>query len=100
MRLDVSYKVQSLLKILGSKRFFFCDKNYGNFSFTNQFLDFDRIFHIVILLKVGPDKIYAYTYNSANISAWRAAMVAEVPCNLTPRHPPSQVLDNLPRYGC
>jgi hypothetical protein len=21
------------------------------------------------------------------------------PCNLTPRHPPSQVLDNLPRYG-
>ena len=29
----------------------------------------------------------------------RAAMVAEVPCNLTPRHPPSQVVDNLPRYG-
>ena len=29
----------------------------------------------------------------------RAAMVAKVPCNLTPRHPPSQVLDNLPRYG-
>ena len=28
-----------------------------------------------------------------------AAMVAKVPCNLTPRHPPSQVLDNLPRYG-
>ena len=31
--------------------------------------------------------------------ALRAAMVAEVPCNLTPRHPTSQVLDNLPRYG-
>jgi hypothetical protein len=28
-----------------------------------------------------------------------AAMVAKVPCNLTPRHPPSQVVDNLPRYG-
>jgi hypothetical protein len=27
-----------------------------------------------------------------------AATVAEVPCNLTPRRPPSQVLDNLPRY--
>jgi hypothetical protein len=27
----------------------------------------------------------------------RAAMVAEVPCNLTPRHPPGQVVDNLPR---
>jgi hypothetical protein len=29
------------------------------------------------------------------------AMVAEVPCNLTPRHPPRsiQVVDNLPRYG-
>ena len=32
-------------------------------------------------------------------SATIAAMVAEVPCNLTPRHPPSQVVDNLPRYG-
>ena len=31
--------------------------------------------------------------------AGAAAMVAEVPCNLTPQHPPSQVLDNLPRYG-
>ena len=30
---------------------------------------------------------------------FHAAMVAKVPCNLTPRHPPSQVLDNLPRYG-
>jgi hypothetical protein len=29
-----------------------------------------------------------------------AAMVAKVPCNLTPRHPRSQVVDNLPRYGC
>ena len=29
-----------------------------------------------------------------------AAMVAEVLCNLTPRHPPSQTVDNLPRYGC
>jgi hypothetical protein len=26
-------------------------------------------------------------------------MIAEVLCNLTPRHPPSQVVDNLPRYG-
>ena len=26
-------------------------------------------------------------------------MVAEVSCNLTPRHPPSRVLDYLPRYG-
>jgi hypothetical protein len=25
--------------------------------------------------------------------------VAKVPCNLTPRHPPRQVVDNLPRYG-
>ena len=31
-------------------------------------------------------------------SAAAAAMVAEVPCNLTPRHPPSQVVDNLPHY--
>ena len=30
----------------------------------------------------------------------RAAMVAEVPCNLTPRHPPSQVVDDLPHYRC
>jgi hypothetical protein len=29
----------------------------------------------------------------------QAAMVAKLPCNLTPRHPPSQVLDNLPRYA-
>ena len=29
----------------------------------------------------------------------RAAMVAKVPCSLTPRHPPSQVVDNLPRYA-
>ena len=29
----------------------------------------------------------------------RAAMVAEVPCDLTSRQPPSQVVDNLPRYG-
>ena len=28
-----------------------------------------------------------------------AAMVAEASCNLTPRHPPSQVLDNLPEIG-
>jgi hypothetical protein len=28
-----------------------------------------------------------------------AAMVAEVPCNLTPRHPPSEVLDNLVEIG-
>ena len=28
-----------------------------------------------------------------------AAMVAEVLYNLTPRHPPSQVVDNLPRYA-
>ena len=27
-----------------------------------------------------------------------AAMAAEVPCNLTPRRPPSQVVDNLPHY--
>jgi hypothetical protein len=27
------------------------------------------------------------------------AMVAKAPCNLTPRHPPSQVLDNLPEIG-
>ena len=27
------------------------------------------------------------------------SMVAKVPCNLTPGHPPSQVLDNLPLYG-
>jgi hypothetical protein len=29
-----------------------------------------------------------------------AAMVAEVPCNLTPRRPSSQVVDNLPHYRC
>jgi hypothetical protein len=28
-----------------------------------------------------------------------AAMVAKVLCNRTPRHPPSQVLDNLPEIG-
>jgi hypothetical protein len=28
-----------------------------------------------------------------------AAMVAKVLCNLTPRHPPSQVLDNLPEIA-
>ena len=31
--------------------------------------------------------------------ALHAAMVAKVPCNLTPRRPPSQVVDNLPQYG-
>jgi hypothetical protein len=30
----------------------------------------------------------------------RADMVAEVPCNLTPRHPPSQVLDIRDQIGC
>ena len=34
-----------------------------------------------------------------NVVYTDAAMVAKVPCNLTPRHPPSQVLDNLPRYA-
>jgi hypothetical protein len=33
------------------------------------------------------------------IAMLAAAMVAKVPCNLTPRHPPSQVVDNLPRYA-
>jgi hypothetical protein len=37
---------------------------------------------------------YAWYYTKQD-----ATMVAEVSCNLTPRHPPSQVLDNLPRYG-
>jgi hypothetical protein len=32
-------------------------------------------------------------------AAWQLPRVAKVPCNLTPRHPPSQVVDNLPRYG-
>ena len=43
-----------------------------------------------------PWKKYA-TLGAAHRAA-HAAMVAEVPCNLAPRHPPSQVLDNLPRY--
>ena len=55
MRLDVSYNMCSKL---GSKHFF--QQNYGNFSFTNPFLDFDCIFPIVILFKVGPDRIYAH----------------------------------------
>ena len=29
----------------------------------------------------------------------RRMMVAKVPCNLTPRHPLGQVVDNLPHYG-
>ena len=32
------------------------------FSFANPFSDFDCIFPSVIFLKVGPDKIYAYTH--------------------------------------
>jgi hypothetical protein len=56
MRLGVSY---NLCSKLGSKLIFFLGQNYGNFSFANPFLDFDCIFPIVILLKVGPDKVYA-----------------------------------------
>ena len=38
-------------------------------------------------------------YSAAGRStAEGAAMVAKVPSNLTPRHPPSQVVDNMPRY--
>ena len=33
------------------------------------------------------------------VAAASATMVAEVPYNLTPRHPPSHVVDNLPRHG-
>ena len=55
MRLDVSY---NLCSKLGSKLIFW-DEIMGNFSFVNPFLDFDCIFLIVILFKVGPDRIYA-----------------------------------------
>ena len=36
---------------------------------------------------------------SKNSNPIPSAMVAEVPCNLTPRHPPGQVVDNLHRYA-
>ena len=38
-------------------------------------------------------------YESTQSRRLNASMVAEVPYNLTPRHPPSQVVDNLPRYA-
>jgi hypothetical protein len=37
--------------------------------------------------------------NDSTIEVANAAMVAKVLCNVTPRYPPSQVLDNLPRYA-
>jgi hypothetical protein len=50
--------------------------------------------------------LYTHTQNPGTcfrgtlVSGLNAAtMVAKVSCNLTPRHPPSQVVDNLPRYG-
>ena len=42
---------------------------------------------------------YAAHARLSTINPLRAAMVAEVPCNMTPRYPPSQGLANLPRYG-
>ena len=59
MRLDASY---NLCSQLGSKLIF--GRNYGNFSFTRPFSDFDGIFRIVILLQVGPDRIYANSSRS------------------------------------
>jgi hypothetical protein len=56
MRLHVSY---NLCSKLGSKLIF--GRNYGKFSFTKLFSNFDCIFLIVIPLKVGPDEIYAHT---------------------------------------
>ena len=40
-----------------------------------------------------------HVVNLSKTSRHRAAMVAEAPCNLTGPHPPSQVVDNLPRYA-
>jgi hypothetical protein len=50
-------QLQSLLKIGVYTDFFL--RNYGNLSFARQFSDLDCIFPIVILFKVGPDRIYA-----------------------------------------
>jgi hypothetical protein len=69
-------------------------------SVVCQIQRFDFDCNLVVTRKVitgippvlGRNSLYA-TLNCA------AAMVAKVPCNLTPRHPPSQVLDDLPRYG-
>jgi hypothetical protein len=49
--IDASRRQQYLCSKLGSKLIFF-GRNYGNFSFANPFLDFDRIFLIVIPFKV------------------------------------------------
>jgi hypothetical protein len=54
MRLDANY---NLCTKLGSKLMF--GRNYGSFSFTRPFCDFECIFLRGIFLKVGPDKIYA-----------------------------------------
>jgi hypothetical protein len=53
MRLDVSY---NLCSKLGSRLIFW--RNYGNFSFTRPFPDFDRIFLSDLFFKVGHNKIY------------------------------------------
>ena len=50
-------QLYKLCSKLGSKLIF--RQNYVKFSFANPVLDFVRIFPIVILEKVGPDKIYA-----------------------------------------
>ena len=39
------------------------------------------------------------TIAALGCSELAAAMVAGVPCDMPPRHPPSQVVDNLPRYA-
>ena len=67
---------------------FFFGQNYGNFSLARPFLDFDCIFLSDLFLNVGPDKIYARTYERReSITDARvrspckspAAIVAEVP---------------------
>jgi hypothetical protein len=46
------------------------------------------------------DRVLEYSLTATCIRAdVRVAMVAEVSCNLTPRRPPSQVLDNLPEIA-
>ena len=50
--------------------------------------------HVPGCVDRGVDELRQQEHKTAE-----AAMVAEVLCNLTPRHPPSQLVENLPRYG-
>ena len=67
MSLDAIYNLCSKIW----SKLFFLWQNYGNFSFTNPFFDFNCIFLSHLFLKVEPNKIYLRAKNSKFVSLTR-----------------------------